>query len=581
MIDRRLLDHARQIRGTAAALGLTFGLSLALGLLAVGQAWLLSRIVGGVYLHSQDVAALRAPLALLAVVIVLRAAAVAGTSVAGGTAAVRVKTDLRRALLGRLLAVGPALTVGERTGELTATAVQGIEALDAYFRHYLPQIGAAFVIPLTLIIVAFPVDPLSAVIWLVTAPLIPLFMVLIGRAAEALTRRQFDLLGRLSAHFLDVLQGLTTLRQLSQSRRQTRVIRQVSDDYARATLGVLRVAFLSALTLELVASISTAIVAVTIGLRLLYGRMEFQPALFILILTAELYLPLRMLGQRFHASAAGVAAAKRIDEVLALPPEVAETRSRPMHDVRPYGPDIAFENVDYSYGEGRARLRQVSFRVEAGSTVALVGRSGAGKSTLAHLLLRFIQPGAGRIAVAGQDLEEWPVADWRRQVAWVPQAPHLFHDSIEANIRLARPEATPQQVIEAAQAAHLHAFVSTLPEGYRTRVGEGGERLSGGQAQRLALARAFLRAAPVLILDEPTSSVDPELEQDLLESTDRLMRDRTVLVIAHRLATAHRADGIVVLDRGVVVETGRHADLIARGGLYHRLVASSRLEDGA
>jgi thiol reductant ABC exporter CydD subunit len=573
VIDSRLLRQARRTSGATRSLALSLGLSLAAGLLAVGQAWLLSQIIAAVFLDGSDAASLRRPLIALTAIVGLRAVVALGSSVAAGSTAVRVKGDLRLALLERVLSLGPAFAQGEQTGELTATAIQGIESLDAYFRLYLPQMAAAAVIPLTLVLLAFPVDPLSAGIWLATAPLIPVFMVLIGRAAEALTQRQFDLLQRLSAHFLDVLQGLATLRQLGQSRRQGRVIERVSDAYRQSTMGVLRVAFLSALVLELIATVSTAIVAVAIGLRLLYGRMSFQPALFILILTPEFYLPLRTLGQRFHASASGVAAANRIFEILSLPGLEARSMSRETDGgPRPSVPAIVLDNVGYSYGEGRTGLQGVSLSIDAGATVALVGRSGAGKSTIAHLLLGFLRPQAGRVTAGGIELDEWPLSEWRRHVAWVPQAPHLFHDSIEANLRLARPQASQEDVTAAAEAAFLHDFIASLPEGYRTMIGEGGERLSGGQAQRLALARAFLRDAPVLILDEPTSSIDPELEQMLQESTERLMRGRTVLVIAHRLATVRRADRIVVLEGGAVVEAGRHAELMALDGVYRSLV---------
>ncbi len=289
------------------------------GLLTVAQAWLVSVVIARVFLGGAVLADVTPDLALLLAVIAARGLTVFGSDVAAGRVAVRVKTELRALLFDHLLALGPRYAQGQRTGELTATLVEGVEALDPYFSQYLPQLALATLVPLTVLAAVFPRDPLSAVVLLVTAPLIPLFMVLIGNATDALAKRQYNLLSHLSAHFLDVLQGLTTLKQLGQARRQARVIERTSERYREATLAVLRVAFLSALALELLSTLSTAIVAVEIGLRLLYGRLEFQPALFILILAPEFYLPLRLLGARFDAATAGLAAWRRISEVLETP----------------------------------------------------------------------------------------------------------------------------------------------------------------------------------------------------------------------------------------------------------------------
>ncbi|MCW5853394.1 MAG: thiol reductant ABC exporter subunit CydD, partial [Anaerolineae bacterium] len=272
------------------------------GLLTVAQAWFVSQVIARVFLAGATLANVAPDLAVLLVVIVARGLTVFGSDVAAGHVAIQVKTTLRALLFEHLLALGPRYVQGQRTGELTTTVVEGVEALDPYFSQYLPQLALAALVPLTVLAAVFPRDPLSAVVLLVTAPLIPLFMILIGKATDALAKRQYDLLSHLSAHFLDVLQGLTTLKQLGQAKRQARVIERTSERYREATLAVLRVAFLSALALELLSTLSTAIVAVEIGLRLLYGRLDFQAALFILILAPEFYLPLRMLGVRFHAA---------------------------------------------------------------------------------------------------------------------------------------------------------------------------------------------------------------------------------------------------------------------------------------
>lgn len=572
MIDRSLSRIAGQhLRG----LSLTIALAFLAGLLIIAQAWLLSTVVDNVFLRSQTLSQVMPLLIVMALVMMMRAVLLWGSEVTANGVAIQVKGELRRTVFDHLFALGPTFVRGERTGELTATCVEGIEALDAYFREYIPQLVIAALVPLAIFFAILPVDLLSAFVLLLTAPLIPIFMVLIGNAAQGLTRRQFNRLSLLSAHFLDTLQGLTTLKTLNQSKAQAEAVREVSTRYATATLQVLRVAFLSALVLEIVATISTAVVAVEIGLRLLYGRMEFQPALMILVLAPEFYLPLRMLGLRFHAATSGAAAAKRIFELLATEerPPSGESVGRVTESQLAVANNqsIRFSAVSYSYGD-RAALNEVSFEIHVGETVALFGPSGAGKSTIVNLLMRFGEPSAGMILVDGRPLSEIPVERWRQQIAWVPQMPYLLHDTIAANIRLARPDASIEEIRHAVRAAHLDGVVESLPQGYETMVGEGAARLSGGEAQRLALARALLRNAPILILDEPTSNVDPETEALLQDSTARLMAGHTVLLIAHRLSTIYRADRIIVLSNGRVVQAGNHAELMEGEGLYRQIL---------
>ena len=395
--------------------------------------------------------------------------------------AVKIKSNLREQLFNHILNLGPAYTRGQRTGELTTAAVEGIEALDAYYSQYLPQLVITALIPISILIVVFPIDLLSGIVMLVTAPLIPFFMILIGKGAEIVTQRQYQTLSRLSAHFLDSLQGLTTLKLFGQSKAHAKNIEKVSNQFRDTTLSVLRVTFLSALALELLATLSTAIIAVEIGFRLLYARMEFQEAFFILILAPEFYLPLRNLGARFHAGMSGTTAAKRIYEILDTPvisdqlPAISDQPTEQVNSIR-------FENVSYIYpDETTPALDDITLEINAGQHIALVGASGAGKSTLVNLLLGFVQPTSGTITI-NQDHQMTNsrgaslVDGLRNSIAWVPQRPHLFHDTLDANIRLGGPNATKEEIIQAAKAAHLHEFIETLPEKYETVIGESGAR---------------------------------------------------------------------------------------------------------
>ena len=566
-MHRRLLSLTRDSR---TALILTVLSGFFAGLLTIWQAYLLSNTVNGVFLQKQTLTQVAPWLQWILVIIAGRAFLTWLNEVSANIVAVKVKTDLRERLFNHILNLGPAYTRGQRTGELTTAAVEGIEALDAYYSQYLPQLIVTALIPISILFVVFPIDLLSGIVMLVTAPLIPFFMILIGKGAEIVTRRQYQTLSRLSAHFLDSLQGLTTLKIFGQSKAHTKNIEKVSNQFRDTTLGVLRITFLSALALELLATLSTAIIAVEIGFRLLYARMEFHEAFFILILAPEFYLPLRNLGARFHAGMSGTTAAKRIYEILDTPVTSNQWLSvsdQPIEEIS----SIRFENVTYTYPDEKTpALEGIDLTIQAGQHTALVGASGAGKSTLVNLLLGFIQPTSGTITI--NDDNQVTNIELRNPIAWVPQRPHLFHDTLAANLRLGKADATDEEMVESAKAAHLHEFIETLPEKYETVIGESGARLSGGQAQRLALARAFLKNAPILILDEPTSSLDPETETLLEESTRRLMQGRTVITIAHRLNTIFRADNIMVLEAGRSIEQGTHRDLLAQNGVYAQMV---------
>ncbi|MCB2179823.1 thiol reductant ABC exporter subunit CydD [bacterium] len=569
MFDKNLWNRAKKHLSLLSA---TIAFGAVLGGLVVLQAWLLSKVISGVFMDGKTLEVLRNTVGWLGVVILLRAGVSYGREFFAGKLSIHLRADLSEDLVAHLLHLSPVQVSGEQAGEITNTVVQGIDRLDAYFRTYLPQLALSVILPVTILIVVFPLDWVTGIVFLFTAPLIPLFMMLIGQEAEKETNRQWKLLSKLSGHFFEVLQGLRLLKAFGLSKRQGKTIRTASEQYTIATLRVLRIAFLSALVLEMLATISTAVVAVQIGLRLMYGRIDFMSSLFILILAPEYYFPLRQLGAAFHSGMEGVSAAERIFELMQTPSIQVESLPE-AKQAPPSGGSIAFQDVHFSYQDGeRPSLSGVSFSIPWGKQTALVGPSGAGKSTLFGLLMGFIRPDSGQVLVSSTSLEQIDVDQWRSQISWIPQFPFLFNDTVAANLRLADPDASDEALIAAARQANADEFIQRLPQGYETKVGEKGAKISGGQAQRLSIARAFLRDAPILLLDEPTTNLDVANERLIQEALEKLMVHKTVIMIAHKRTTIRQADHIVVLDRGKVVQVGSPLDLREQPGFYRRLV---------
>ncbi|GHB54968.1 ABC transporter [Streptomyces umbrinus] len=539
-IDPRLLRYARATRLFLIAV---VGLGVVGAGLVIAQAMLIAEVVVGAFQHELSVAELRTPLLLLAAVAVGRACVSWLTELAAHRASAAVKSELRRRLLERAGALGPGWLSGQRTGSLVALATRGVDALDDYFSRYLPQLGLAVVVPVAVLARIVTEDWVSAAIIVGTLPLIPVFMMLIGWVTQSQMDRQWRLLSRLSGHFLDVVAGLPTLKVFGRAKAQADSIRRITGDYRQATMRTLRIAFISSFALELLATISVALVAVTIGMRLVHGEMSLYDGLVVLILAPEAYLPLRQVGAQYHAAAEGLSAAEEIFEVLETPEPTSGTGAVP-----PSG-GVRFDGVTVRFpGRSSDAVSDVSFAVDPGETVALVGPSGVGKSTLLNVLLGFVEPTSGRVLVGGADLTETSLEEWRSQVAWVPQRPHLYAGSVAENVRLARPDADDSAVRRALSDAGALEFVDALPEGVRTVLGEEGAGLSAGQRQRLALARAFLADRPVLLLDEPTASLDGATEAEVVEAVRRLAVGRTVLLVVHRPALLDVADRVVRLE---------------------------------
>ncbi|MFD4031421.1 thiol reductant ABC exporter subunit CydD [Streptomyces sp. NPDC058637] len=539
-IDPRLLRYARATRFFLAAV---VGLGLVGAALVIAQAMLIAEVVVGGFEDGLTVDGLRTPLLLLVAVALGRALVAWLTELAAYRASAAVKSELRGRLMERATELGPEWLSGRRTGSLVALATRGVDALDDYFSRYLPQLGLAIVVPVAVLARIVTEDWVSAAIIVVTLPLIPLFMILIGWATQSRMDRQWQLLSRLSGHFLDVVAGLPTLKVFGRAKAQAESIRTITSQYRQATLKTLRIAFLSSFALELLATLSVALVAVTIGMRLVHGELDLYTGLVILILAPEAYLPIRQVGAQYHAAAEGLAAAEEIFAVLETEPPAGGTQ-----DV-PQSPRLELEGVTVRHdGRTEPSLDSVSLLVEPGETVALVGPSGVGKSTLLNVLLGFTVPDEGRVRVGGTDLADLSAERWREQIAWVPQRPHLFAGTIAENVRLARPDADDDAVTTALTEAGAYEFVAGLPDGLRTPLGEDGAGLSAGQRQRIALARAFLADRPLLLLDEPTASLDGETEAGIVDAVRRLAAGRTVLLVVHRPALLPVADRVVTLE---------------------------------
>ena len=513
--------------------------------LVLGQAWLIANTISDVLVQHRGLAQVRTLLGLLVAVVLSRAALAWLGERAADRASASAKSDLRSALVERVARLGPAGIERDRSGRLVVLATSGIDALDSYFARYLPQLFLAVIVPVTVVIVVLGADWISAAIIAVTVPLIPLFMSLIGASSRVRMERQSRLLHRLAGHFLDVVAGLPTLKVFGRAKAQAAAVRDITERYRSATMATLKVAFLSSLVLELLATYSVALVAVAVGLRLLGGHLSLATALFVLILAPEAYLPLRRLGTNFHASAEGVRVAEEVFAVLERP---VPAQGSLIEIPDPSRSPLRIDQLEVVYPDRISpAVSGVSLKVDPGEIVAIAGPSGSGKSTLLGVLVGLVPACSGSVTVGQVNLTDLDIDRWRDQVAWVPQRPHLFARSIADNVRLGRPGATDDQVRAAIADAGLQGLVERLPAGLDTVLGHDGAGLSTGERQRVALARAFVRDAPLLLLDEPTANLDGRTEEGVLIAVRRLTVGRTVVVAAHRPSLLNLADRVVHL----------------------------------
>ncbi len=543
LLDARL---TARVAVTRRYLAVAVAVGLAATVCVVAQAVLLGSVVSSALLDHATLSDVAPRLVGMAAAFVARALCVwAGEAAAQGTSAT-VTSALRRQLLRQTLDLGPSWLAQERAGELSLTATRGVAALDAYFGRYLPQAVLAGLAPIAILAWVGWEDWVSMLVLAGVVVLVPLSMVYFGRKTGRETHRQWRRLSSLSARFLDLVQGLPTLRAFGRQAHGRREVAASTEGLRQTSMTLLRVAFLSALAMEFLAGMGVGLVAMVLGLRLLGGTVSLSTALAVLLVSPEVFLPLRRAGAEFHASAEGRAAAERILDLLDLPTAAAASPSANVPDPRTATVRLSGVRVDYP-GRAVPALDHFDLQLGPGEHVALVGPSGSGKSTVLSLLLGFVQPGEGTIAVGEVDLADVAAASWRAHLSWVPQRPHLFAGTIADNLRLAAAGAGDTELQGALEACGLGELVSQLPEGLETRVGEGGLTLSAGERQRLALARAVLRQAPVVLLDEPVAHLDATTEAELAAALAPWFDDRTVLVAAHRPALVGRIDRVVTL----------------------------------
>jgi len=544
-LDPRLLHHARAVRGLLAA-------SVVLGLLAavatLAQAVLLAELLVRVVLAGAGLAELTRPLVLLAVVVVVRAGVGWAAEELARRSAHTVTAQLRRALLVKVLELGSRWSDHQRRGDLAVLATTGVDGLEPYAARYLPTLVLAVVVPPLVVAFLLVEDPLSAAIVLLTLPLVPLFMALVGWHTQRRTAERYRSLELLAGHFLDVVAGLPTLKVFGRARAQAEAVRRTTSEYRRTTMVTLRVAFLSSLVLELAATLSVALVAVSVGLRLVDGALDLRTGLAVLVVVGEAYLPLRAVGAQFHASTDGLTAAGRVLAVLEVPGPVAGTRTVvPSPAVAPLVLHGARVRVD-----GREdALRCPDLVVRPGRVTVVLAPSGAGKTTLLLVLAGLLRPDDGSVAVGGVDLADVDPGVWRARTGYLGQQPRVVAGTVSENVVLGNPGATDAQVWSALRLAVAVEFVDSLDQ----VVGEHGSLLSAGQRQRLALARALLRDADLLLLDEPTSALDADTERRVLAGLAEHARGRTVVIASHRPAVLAIADDVVELvpTRGLAV----------------------------
>jgi ATP-binding cassette subfamily C protein CydD len=572
MINKRLLKESRFKRFYIVAVIIT---SLFNSLFIVVSAYLLSYIVAGIFLKTKTLEEIKIYVAFFIGNTVLKALFNFVSEVYIKNSSEEIKENLKDKLFKLVISANPYKVKNEKLGELINTITEGVEMVERYYSEYIPQFFAAFIIPLFICFGVAYVDKISALIMIITYPIIPVFMILIGYKSKEANERQWKKLNILSSHFIDMLQGLSTLKIFGISNNQEEKIFNISESHRKATMEVLKISFLSALVLELFATISTAIVAVNLGLRLVYDQISFLNAFFILVLTPDFYLPVRQLGLKFHASLNGVVA---IEKIEILEEKFRKKFSEDKVTVEDSKFEIEVKNLSFVY-ENKEVLKGISFKISSGEKIALIGESGSGKSTLINILSGFLEVQENMVFVNGVDINNINRESYLKNITLVPQFPHIFNRSIEDNLTVGYKEIDNKEFLNIYKKARVEEFSETFEKGYKTIIGEGESvSISLGEAQRIAIARAMLKNSGFIIFDEPSSALDAEKEDFLIETVKKHFKKNTILIAAHRLNTIRAVDKIIMLKEGKISEVGSHRELMEKRGDYYKLMESPEVE---
>lgn len=566
MLNKRLIKEARIKRLYIPA---NIVHSILNSIFIIINAYLLALVVDGVFIKKQSFQAVKMHILLFLLNAAIKSIFNFFIDNTVKKLSEHIKENIKKNTFNLIVSANPYKVKEQKNGELINILTEGSEMLTPYYSQYIPQFFASVIVPILIcIFVAFK-DPLSALIMLVTYPLIPFFMALIGYKSKEKNEQQWKKLTTLSSHFLDMLQGLRTLKVFGRSKIQVEKIYEISENYRRSTMDVLKVSFLSALVLETTAAISTAVVSVNLGLRLVYNKIDFFTAFFILVITPDFYIPLRQLGVKFHSSLNGQVAIEKVSAIEKVLSSDSHAAQEPLKAEKIASVEV--KNLSFSHADKEA-LHNVSFKIISNEKIALVGDSGSGKSTLVNILSSFLKPEDNTVFINGININSLDKKYYLQKLAIVPQFPHIFNMSIEDNILLGN-SISKEEFLNICRLTRVSDFAEKFKNKYKTVIGEGEDiAISGGEKQRIALARALVKKADIIILDEPTSALDPETEELLSRVINNILENKIVLIAAHRLNTIKSADNIFVLNNGFLIESGKHEELLKKKGKYYNMI---------